>query len=167
VKRYCFDTSGVSAPHEALPEDIYESMWTKVIEIFNVGAIAVTKEIYDEMIHIPGAMGAWIKANKSAVLLEIGDEGWNSTAYVQNSSDMNTKHHQYISEYCGGSKRTVCLNDISIIALAKTLGVPLVSMEIRVAAQTDAKRRIPDVCDLEQVEHLTFNDFLRREKIKV
>jgi hypothetical protein len=28
------------------------------------------------------------------------------------------------------------------------------------------KRHIPDVCKIEGVEHLTFSDFLRREKLK-
>jgi hypothetical protein len=140
--------------------------WLKVIEVFESGAIAVTQEIYDEMIHIPGTIGGWINANKKTVLLEVNQSGWDSEAYVKHSSDMNAAHHDYISEYTGGSPKTVCLNDISIIALAKALGLPVVSMEVRVMKQSGStKRRIPDVCDLEKVEHLTFNDFLRREKI--
>jgi hypothetical protein len=64
-----------------------------------------------------------------------------------------------------GSRKTVCLNDISIIALAKTLNVPVVSMEERVTAGSK-KLHIPDVCDLEGVEHLRFSEFLRKEKLK-
>ena len=59
------------------------------------------------------------------------------------------------------------LNDISIIALAKALDLPLVSMEKPASVNATARRKIPDVCRLVQVEHLTFNDFLRREGISL
>ena len=58
------------------------------------------------------------------------------------------------------------LNDISIIALAKATGLPLVSMESS-TGNSAKRKRIPDICDLEEVAHLTFNDFLRRAGIRV
>jgi hypothetical protein len=96
--------------------------------------------------------------------MEVGDD-WDWGTYITNVNSMEDSHHAYISEYCGGSRKTVCLNDISIIALAKTLGLPVVSMEERVTAGSN-KLHIPDVCDLEGVEHLGFNEFLRNEKLK-
>ena len=57
------------------------------------------------------------------------------------------------------------MNDISIVALAKTLDVPLVSMETKSGKDAVKRRKIPDVCLLEGVEHLDFNEFLRREQI--
>ena len=96
--------------------------------------------------------------------MEVGDDwGWGS--YITHVNAMEDAHHDFISEYCGGSKKTVCLNDISIIALAKTLRLPVVSMEERVTAGSK-KLHIPDVCDLEGVEHLQFSEFLRKEKLK-
>jgi hypothetical protein len=60
----------------------------------------------------------------------------------------------------------VGLKDVSIIALAKTLKLPLVHMEKPNTHQPSQKRmRIPDVCDKEGVKHLTFNEFLRAEGI--
>jgi hypothetical protein len=79
---------------------------------------------------------------------------------------MGDDYKEFISEYNGGSKKTVCLDDISIVALAKTLKVPVVSMEAPVTAASTKKLRIPDVCALEAVEHLRFNEFLRKEKLK-
>ena len=59
------------------------------------------------------------------------------------------------------------MNDISIIALAKVLALPVVSMETLIR-QPEAKwRRIPNVCLAENVEHLSFNDFLRRENVRL
>ena len=78
---------------------------------------------------------------------------------------MQISQRAFISEYNGGYKKTVCLNDISIIALAKSLALPVVSMEALIRQPGAKWRRIPNVCLAENVEHLWFNDFLRRENV--
>ncbi len=165
MKRYCFDTSGISNPLESMPEDIHESMWsgfkTKCLES---GIIAVTQEIYSEMEHITGSVGQCIKDNKDNLLMEIGGD-WDWGTYITHANQMEDDHRDFISEYAGGSKKTVCLNDISIVALAKTLKVPVVSMEEPVTSGAK-KLHIPDVCKLQSVEHLRFSEFLRKEKLK-
>src|SRR5262249_2982571 len=128
------------------------------------GIVAVTQEIYDEMVHIGGTVGQCIKDHKANLLLEVGED-WAWKEYIAHSNKMQDTHREFIREYCGGAKRTVCLNDISIIALAKALDIPVVSMEGRVTAGAK-KLHIPDVCDRESVEHLDFSQFLRREKLK-
>src|SRR5580704_19617184 len=58
MKKYAFDTSGISNPLESMPEDIHESMWGNFkTKILPSGIIAVTQEIYDEMGSIPGSVG--------------------------------------------------------------------------------------------------------------
>lgn len=166
MKKYCFDTSGISNPLESMPEDIHESMWQRIVPIVESGCIAVTSEIYAEMINIPGSIGQCIKSNKLKMVLEVNQGSWNWVNYVNHSTRMNTTYHNFISEYCGGSPKTVCLNDMTIIALAKCLGIPLVSMEGSTNSSS-SKRKIPDICKLEGIEHLYFSDFLRRERIKV
>lgn len=128
--------------------------------------IAVTIEIYTEM-HgsIRGLVGNCIDHNKANMLREIGDETWDYSVYALVAAAMQIRQHDFISEYTGGSKKTVGLADISIIALAKALNVPMVSMEKPVRAGVIGKRKIPDVCRDEGVEHLDFNEFLRRERI--
>jgi len=71
MKKYCFDMSGISNPLEAMPEDIHRSMWAKIKAIFASGQIAVTKEIYDEMTHIPGSVGDCIRDNEQKLVLEV------------------------------------------------------------------------------------------------
>lgn len=166
MKKYCFDTSGFSNPLEAMPEDIHDSMWMKVKAIIADGRIAVTAEIYDEMERIGGDFGQCVKDHKAEMLLEVGDASWNWSAYKACAAEIQTAHHDFISEYCGGSPKTVCLNDISIVALAKSLSLPIVSMESPVR-QGSRKRRIPDVCLIENVQHLSFNQFLRAEGIRI
>ena len=165
MKRYCFDTSGISNPLESMPEDIHGSLWSGFkTKCLQSGIIAVTQEIYDEMQHIQGSVGQCIRDHRADLVMEVGDD-WDWGTYITNVNSMEDSHHAYISEYCGGSRKTVCLNDISIIALAKTLGLPVVSMEERVTAGSK-KLRIPDICDLEGVAHLGFNEFLRNEKLR-
>lgn len=166
MKRYCFDTSGISHPLEHMPEDIHGWMWKRLVDLVVGDNIAVTTEIYDEMTHIPGLIGHCICNNKKSIVLEILDDGWDWATYAHNAAEMQKTHHDYISEYNGGSKKTVCLNDLSIIALAKTLKLPIVSMEARVREMVSKHRRIPNICDAEGVEHLTFSDFLRREQFR-
>lgn len=79
---------------------------------------------------------------------------------------MRSDYEGVISEYNGNRKATVGLNDISIIAMAKTLNLPIISMEKPNLFQpSQTKMRIPDVCLKEHVTHLSFNDFLRSEGI--
>lgn len=165
MKRYCFDTSGISNPVETLPDDIYEPIWHGVIRLIEDGSIAVTTEIYDQM-HgsIQSLVGECIDRNKANMLLEIGDEDWDHSAYTAVVRAMQIRYRQYIREYIGGSKRTVDLADISIVALAKSISLPLVSME-NSSGNSLKHKKIPDICALEQVEHLSFNKFLRREGI--
>ena len=169
MKKYCFDTSGISNPLEQMPEDIHVSMWNDFETKISSGIIAVTTEIYEEMsAGIYGNIGIAIKESKSLMVLEIGDPSWNWNSYIGHVSRMKDQYQKFISEYCGGSKKTVCLNDISIIALAKTLNLPVVSMEnLLLPDQAKNKKRIPNICQYESVPHLRFSDFLRQEKVKI
>lgn len=165
MKKYAFDTSGISNPLESMPEDVHESVWSHFkTEVLPSGIIAVTQEIYDEMEHIPGSVGASIKANKSNILMEVGED-WDWGTYVDHCNKLEDDHHDFISEFIGGSKKTVGLTDISIIALAKTLKVPVVSMEKPVTSQAK-KMHIPDICKIEKVDHLSFSEFCRKENMK-
>jgi hypothetical protein len=167
LKRYCFDNSGFSNPHETMPEDIpiYAPLWGKLQEFVLSGFVAVTWEIYREMCHITGGFGQCINDNKDLLLMEVGDPSWDSLAYIDHYKRMQLRYHAYLSEYAhSGSKKTIGLKDLTIISLAKTLGLPVVSMEVT-ALPSPIKRRIPDICAEENVLHLNFNEFLRIEGI--
>jgi hypothetical protein len=166
MKKYCFDTSGISAALLARPEDIDDWVWKLVRELIEAGSIAVTVEIYDEMVHVPGQIGDCIRNHRDELVLEIGDSRWNWSRYVSIVRAMQLAHRSYISENIGGSPKTVGLNDISIIALAKALNLPLVSMERMIIGPNTKNQRIPNVCQHEGVQHFDFNDFLRAENAR-
>jgi len=165
LKLYGFDNSGLSNPHVTMPEDVpaFGPMWASVIDCIQAGKIAVTTEIYDEMCHITGDVGDCIRANKAAMLLEVDDPSWNGAIYIQHFNRMRKDHAEWIAEYTMKSPaKTICIPDLSAIALAKTLGLPLVAMESSAAGSLKHKR-IPDICDLENVISYSFNDFIRIE----
>lgn len=150
-----------------MPEDIHTSLWARVCAVIESSALAATREIYDELVCIPGIVGECIKSNEANLLLEVGDARWDSIAYIGHATRMQQVYAHLISENNGGRKGTVGLNDISIIAMARTLRLPVISMELPKAHQTDKKATIPDICRLEGVPHMTFNDFLRAYGIKL
>ena len=166
MKTYCLDTSGLSNPLVAMPEDIHPSLWRRIEGIIEAGRLAVTAEIHDELTHLEGSIGDCIRTHKAELILEVAKGDWDWLAYIAHGIRMQADHHDYIAEYNGNRRSTVGLTDITIVALAKTLALPLISMESS-AITSSMKRRIPDVCHIEGVEHLTFNDFLRREGVAV
>lgn len=167
MKKYCLDTSGLSNPLEAMPEDIHATLWEAVALRIKDGHLAVTAEIFAELAHVQGGLGDCLRDNEVNLVLEVNDTSWAVADYIGHATRMQVEHAHFIRENIGGKKGTVGLNDISIIALAKTLALPVLSMEKRKAHQTARLRQIPDICDLEKVPHMTFNDFLRSEGIKL
>jgi hypothetical protein len=116
-------------------------MWGWFNGIIAAGEIAVT-EIYEEMLHIEGLVGDQIKACRDEMVLEINKPGWDWERYLIEFAGLEERHREYISEYSGGSPKTICLKDLSIIALAKTLELPVVSMEAITARLPHPDRHI-------------------------
>jgi|SRR5579872_7307309 len=168
MKKYCLDTSGLSTPLEFMPEDIHPTIWAKIAELITAGTFAATTEIYEELKHLPGPIGDCLKANAANVQMEIEEEAWDWQTYLTNYAEMEARHYDVISEHNGNRKNTISVNDLTIIALAKTLGLPVVSSEKKTSVDQDSTKRqkIPDICAKEGVEHLSFNDLLRAEGIK-
>jgi hypothetical protein len=166
MKKYCFDTSGISNPLETMPEDIHESQWAKIKQCIESGLFAATAEIYDEMTHIVGTVGECIRNNEAALVLEIGEGEWDWDTYTGHATRMQDDYRYYISEFNNNRKDTVGLNDISIIALGRTLKLPVVSMETLVKDEKSTKRRIPNICAMEAIDHKFFNEFCRLEGLK-
>ncbi len=169
MKKYCFDTSGLSNPLETTPEDIHASLWIRVISVIEGDGVAVTQEIYDEMKRFPeGTVADCIGRNKNALVMDVGQDTWDWESYTNHIARCRKQYERHISEYSGGSSKTICMNDMTIICLAKTLNLPVVSQEALVREVNGAsKRRIPNICRSEGVTHMRFNDFLRRENIRL
>lgn len=167
MKRYCLDMSGFSKPMQDMPEDIYETLWSGLCERVALGHFAVTEEVYEELTHLTGSVGQCIADHKAELVLELNAGDWDWTAYLQHYNALYPKYEGFIAG-TGGSKASLSVPDLSIVLLGKTLALPVVSSEVACAHQVGTRsRKIPDVCQAENVQHMTFNDLLRAEGIKV
>ena len=168
MPKYCLDTSGISNPLAAMPEDMYPSLWEKIVFLIEARYFCCNAEIAEQYKHVEGNVGKCLRDNTKYMLFEIGKPHWNWQTYIDNVNRMIATYKEFISEYNGGRKNTIDIDDVSIVALAKTLGLPVVSMEGSDRGQTSAsKMRIPRLCECEGVHHLMFNELLRNEGLKV
>ncbi|MCA1654094.1 MAG: DUF4411 family protein [Sphingomicrobium sp.] len=165
MAKYCLDMSGLSNPAQHMPQDIHASMWKQVEALIVARTFATTTEVYEELTHIPPPIGECIASNAAALMFEVGTDDWDWQGYIKHTSRMQTAYDAFISERNRNREHTINLNDLSVIALAKTLVLPLISMEARKGAQAEKRRAIPDICDAERVQHMTFSDLLRAEGI--
>jgi len=143
-------------------------LWDRVRKTVEDGKIGFNTEIMEELGSITGQLGECLQACAKSCCFEIGNDDWPWEEYIEHVEALKVTYEGVISEYNGNRKGTVGLNDISIIALAKTLNLPVISMEkANVYQQSETKMRIPDVCAAEDVPHIDFNTFLRMEGIKL
>ena len=167
MKAYCLDTSGLSTPLYICRRTYIRFFWKRVEKVVVDGKFAVTTEIYGELVYLPGKIGKYIADHKSTAAAR-GRGGWLGLEDISRSLSqrMRAAHELCNFRYNGNRKNTVGLNDISIIALAKTLGLPVIVPRRSWPRHRPATREeIPDVREAEGVPHMSFNEFLRAEGI--
>jgi hypothetical protein len=168
MRKYCLDTSGFSNPWIEIPEDIHINLWKYIYAVIESGELCWNKEIAEELESIPGNLGECLKKNNSKCCLEIGDGNWDWKKYLVHVNRITAVYRDFISENHNNRKNTIGLNDVSIVALAATLSLPVISMEKpNRSLESSKKMRIPDLCKAEKIQHMDFNEFLRANKIKV
>lgn len=148
-----------------MPEDVpyYRPIWECVIAAIEAGKIGVTPEIYNELCHITGEIGECIRSSKDKLLMEVDDPSWDGRGYIAQFNRMSKDHKEWIAEYAMKSPaKTICLPDLTAVALAKCLKLPLISSESS-AGDSAKHKRIPDICALENVVPYSFNQFLKIE----
>lgn len=164
--KYCLDTSGFSNPLLEMPDDIHKTLWKKVISKIDAGILCWNAEIAEELESIYGLVGTCLKKCKGTCCYEVGEGDWPWLEYLKVNKEWRTRFTPFISEYNNNRKRTVGVKDVSIVALAKTLDLPVVSMEKRHTGQASEKNlRIPNLCDCVSVVHYDFTQWLRKEEI--
>lgn len=164
--RYCLDTSGFSNPLMEMPEDIHKTLWSSVVLRVQADIFCWNVEIATEMASIQGSVGAALNGCNGSCCYEVGKGSWDWNAYVSINNAWRKQFHQYISEYNGNRKNTIGLNDLSIVALAYALGLPMVSMESPNLGQpSQTKLRIPDLCKAVGIDHYNFTQLCRKEGI--
>lgn len=167
MKKYCLDMSGFSNPLQAMPEDIYVSLWAQICDRVKAGYFAATTEVYEELTHLSGDVGQCLRDHEAEVKLEIGAGDWDYQSYLAHCDALHPKYEPFING-TGGSRMSLSMPDFSIVMLGKTLSLPVISMETPSLQNVSTRsRKIPDVCNVEDVAHMTFNDLLRAEGITI
>ena len=76
MHKYCLDTSGLSNPFLEMPEDIYVSLWPKVMSSMDAGVFCWNYEIAEELKTIFGTLGDRLKACNGYCCFEVGKGDW-------------------------------------------------------------------------------------------
>lgn len=164
MPRYCLDTSWISNPLLEMPPDVHVTLWGRIESLLEAHAFCWNTEIWEEIDgSIQGSVADCLKACHPDVCYEVGSDHWDWGAYLEHIEEVRVKYRDYISEYNGNRKRTVGLNDCSIVCLAKTLHLPVASMEKRGGQASMNRLRIPDLCDREGVGHFDLTELMRAE----
>lgn len=164
--KYCLDTSGLSNPLMEMPEDIHKTLWASILSTVRAEIFCWNDEIAKEMASIPGMVGATLKGCNGSCCYEINKGSWDWSLYLTTINAWRVEYKRFISEYNGNRKNTVGINDLSLVALAYTLNLPVVSMEKpHLGQQSQTKLRIPDLCRIVNVDHYNFTQLCRREGI--
>lgn len=165
---YCLDTSGLSNPYIEVPPTIYKTLWQIVYDLIDVRTFCWTKEIDSQLSLIRGDLGAKLREQSSHCCYEIGTDNWPWREYIDTIDEWHYVYQENISEYNGNRKNTIDLADLSIVALAKVLEKPVLSMEKPSPIFSSSRRlRIPDLCVSEDVEHVDFNTVLLQRRIVI
>ena len=166
MPRYCLDMSGLSNPAQQMPQDIHTLLWAQIKRRIVAGVFATTPEVYEELTNLLPPIGECIAENKDKLVYEVGTDQWDWELYAEHTIRMQTEYKAFISEWNNGRAHTINLNDLSVVALGKTLALPVISMEAR-RAGAKKRRGIPDICDAEKIKHMDFNELLKAENIKL
>lgn len=164
MHKFCLDTSWISSPIIDMPPDVHVTLWSRISSLIDAGAFCWNTEIWQEM-HgsIYGEIGEKLKEHNKSSCYEIGSDDWDWIQYLYHVENIRNGYKKYISEYNGNRKGTVSLNDCSIVCLAKTLKLPVASMEKPNRQPSLIRIRIPELCERENVEHVDLNELLRKE----
>lgn len=169
MPRYVLDTSWISNPVMDLPQDIHVSLWQRVAGLLEDGAFCWNQDIWEEMDgSIYGDIANSLQiCQDNGGCFEIGQEHWDWNQYLRHVNNIGERYRHYISEYNNNRSSTIGVKDCSIVCLAKTLGLPVASMEKRTIHPSPIRMRIPELCEREGIQHFDLNELLRAEGITV
>lgn len=151
MTQYVFDTNIFVNLQRRQPIDIYPSVWDKIGELMKNGTVISSMEVYDEISVGGDALVAWAKAHQAFFLP--------SQINIQQKARVILQDHRGLIE--GGKKKNSA--DPFVIALAQEKRCPVVTEETRTRSKDSPK--IPDVCDVYNIDCIDFVGFSRQLKL--
>lgn len=168
MTNYCLDTSGVSKPWLELPVRVFPTLWLKVWDRIENDCFCWNDEIAQEIDRLDDPLRKKLKSREHVCRFRNDSTLWPYGNYSNLILEWERKYSQYIQENHGNRTGTIGRADLSIVALAKTLTLPIVSMERpNTSSPSKTKIRIPELCKRENITHLNFVEFLEAEGVVV
>lgn len=149
MAKYVFDSNIFISLQRRQPIDVFPSLWNKIDELMEAGIIISSIEVYEEIMIGEDELVKWVKARKNYF--------FQTTVPIQEDVRTILASHRGLVE--GGKKKN--LADPFVIALAKQEQCKLVTEEVHTRDIRSPK--IPDVCDVYQIECIDFIGFAREE----
>ncbi len=142
--KYVFDNSPLSALFRNYYRDRFPSLWESFDTMIAEGEITSTREVLREIENIGGEVAIWASDNKGLFVTPTAEEAEFVTEIYKVAHFQQNIERQKILR--GGQNA-----DTFLIARAKTLGIPVVTME----KYKEHSVKIPNICEHFGVECLT------------
>jgi hypothetical protein len=156
--RYCIDTNVIvsflrGTDDEFYGSDVFAPQWLFIEELATKGAIVAPREVERELTGwartIEG-MAQWVRSHKGLFLA------------VEASAQL-VAAKEIVNAYPAYASSTNYVGDLSIMSLAKYLGVAVLTLERRADHHAEKRPKIPNVCQEFGIDCVSVSGFLRRE----
>jgi hypothetical protein len=149
MPQYSFDTSAwLQCWARSYPRDVFPALWERLEGLLDDGAIICSDEVLRELAKQEDDLTKWLRT-KPESFIELGEE-------VQDAVNEVLGAHPYLAKEL--ARRTHA--DPFVVAVAKVQGCTVVTQEDR---GSDAKPRIPLVCETFDIPCIDIITFIREE----
>ena len=154
-----FDASSIIYAWDNYPVGQFPPLWNWLADQIESGDLAMCKVAFDQVAHQAPDCAEWLN-DQGLEPTEVGNDAVAEAARIKGLLGIvNDQYHA----------KGVDEEDLLIIAAAKTAGLPLVSNESKQQTLPDiaAKRKIPAVCDMQQVAVpcISFVEYFKQSKV--
>lgn len=158
--KYCIDTNifldfwNTDDPNLRLPIDLHRSKWQFLVDSVERGEILAPTEIRDELVrNNSNELLEWVQSHSDMFIDCLGIDGFEDSLSI------------VVNAYPAYTAERGDLGDSILIAMAKSLGLIVLSAEYRVTPHSPNKPKIPNVCDDPRIDVncVNFSQFLRNE----
>lgn len=149
---YVFDSGAFIQLFRYYYTDTFKSLWEKFDELIENGKIISVMEVKHELENHGDKLADWVK-NHSKIFLKPNQEEANVIMHIYNNVhfEHNIKKQDKL-QYCNEA-------DPFVVAKAKVIGYKVVSTE---KYKKDGAK-VPNLCEYENVEHLSLEEFMQHE----
>ena len=146
---YCIDTSAfIAAWDERYPIDVFPQLWAGIADLIGSGRLICPEDVVHELNQRSKDLAAWLTGAGSIVVAT-------DQALIDHVARVLASHERLVAE-----RKRASSADPFVISLAKLRRAIVVTEE---GPGTEAKPKIPTVCNAYRVECISLLEFIRAE----